>query len=69
MTDVLSKTILLPWLAKGPKPIRVWGKEGMTWPNIVDEGIAGTDARVALAMECLGHLLATATLTVGACGL
>jgi hypothetical protein len=47
----------------------VWGKEGMTWPNIIDGGSAGTEARVALATECLGHLLATVMLTVGACGL
>ncbi len=66
MTDVLSKTILQPWLAKGLKPMRVWRKEGMTWPNIVDGGSAGTDARVALDTECLGHPLATVTLTVGA---
>jgi hypothetical protein len=49
--------------------MRVWGKEGITWPNIVDWGSAGTDARVALATECLGHLLATVMLTVGAGGL
>ncbi len=69
VTDVLLKTILQPWLAKGPKLMRVWGKEGMTWPNIIDGGSAGTEARVALAMECLGHLLATVMLTVGARGL
>jgi hypothetical protein len=67
--DVLSKTILQPWLAKGPKPMRVWGKESMTWPNIVDGGSAGTEARVAFATECLGHPLATVTLTSGAHGL
>ncbi len=69
MTDVLLKTILQPWLAKGPKSIRVWGKEGMTWPNIIDGGSVGMDARVALAMECLGYPLATVMLTVGAHGL
>ncbi len=68
MTNVLLKTILQPWLVKGPKPMRVRGKEGMTWPNIVDGGSAGTEARVALATECLGHLLATVMLTVGARG-
>jgi hypothetical protein len=46
--------------------MRVWGKEGMTWPDIVDGGSAEMEARVALAMDCLGHLLATVTLTVGA---
>jgi hypothetical protein len=49
--------------------MRVWGKEGMTWPNIVDGGSAGTDARVALAMECLRHPLATVMLTVETRGL
>ncbi len=51
VTNVLSKTILQPWLAKGPKLMRVRGKEGMTWPNIVAEASAETDARVALAMQ------------------
>jgi hypothetical protein len=37
--------------------MRVWGKEGMTWPAIVDGGSAGTEARVALATECSGHPL------------
>ncbi len=55
MTDILSQTILQPWLAKGPKPMKVWGKEGMTWPAIVDGERVGTEARVALAMECLGY--------------
>jgi hypothetical protein len=49
--------------------MRVWGKEGMTCPAIVDGGSAGMEARVALAMECSGHPLATVMLTVGACGL
>ncbi len=33
VTDVLSKAILQPWLAKGPRPMRVWGKDGMTQPR------------------------------------
>jgi hypothetical protein len=59
VTDVLSKTILQLWLAKGPRPIRVWGKDGITWPNIVAGGQAETKARVALATERSGHPLAT----------
>ncbi len=47
----------------------VWGKEGMTWPAIVDGGSAVMEARVVLAVECSGHPLATVTLTVGARGL
>ncbi len=68
-TDVLSKTILQPWLAKGPRPMRVWGKDGMTWPNIIAGGSAETKASVALATERLGHPFATVMLTVGARGL
>jgi hypothetical protein len=49
--------------------MRVWGKEGITWPGIVDGGSAEMDARLALATGCSGHLLATMTLTVGARGL
>jgi hypothetical protein len=56
-------------VGKRLKPMRVWGKEGMTWPAIIDGGSAGMEARVALAMECLGHPLATMMLTVGARGL
>ncbi len=69
VTDVLLKTIMQPWLAKGPKPMRVWGKDGMTWPDIIDGGSVETEVRVALATECLGHPLATVMLTVGARGL
>ncbi len=69
VTDVLLMTIWQPWFAKGPKPMRVWGKDGMTWPNILTGGSAEMEARVALAMECSGHPFVTATLTVGACGL
>ncbi len=69
MTDVLLKTILQPWLANGPKPMRVCGKEDMIWPDIINGGSAGMEARVVLAMDCSGHLLATVMLTVGARGL
>jgi hypothetical protein len=30
----LVKTMLHPWSAKGPKPMKVCGKEGMTCPGI-----------------------------------
>jgi hypothetical protein len=56
-------------VGKRAHPMRVWGEKGMTWPNIIDGGSADTDARVALATECSGHLLATIKRTVGACGL
>jgi hypothetical protein len=69
VTDFLSKTILQPWLAKGPSLMRVWGKVGMTWPDIVAGGSTETKASVALATEHSGHPLATVMLTVGARGL
>jgi hypothetical protein len=69
VTNYLSKTILQPWLAKGPKLMRVWGKDGMTWPDIVAGGSAKTEARGRLATECSGHPFATVMLTVGAGGL
>jgi hypothetical protein len=30
-------------VGKWPKPMRAWGKEGMTWPSIVDGGSAGME--------------------------
>jgi hypothetical protein len=71
MTDtaVLVKTILQPRLAKGPKPMRVWGKEGITCPCIAAIGRDGIEARVALATELAGSPLATQTPMAGAEGL
>jgi hypothetical protein len=68
MTDtaVLVKTILQPRSAKGPKPMREWGKEGITWPRIAEGGRDGADARVALATDLSGRPFATRTPTVGA---
>ncbi len=63
-----DQCLVIDNLAAGPKPIRVWGKEGMIWPAIVDGRNVETEARVALATECLGHPLATMTLTVEARG-
>jgi hypothetical protein len=68
-TDILLTTILQPWSAKGPRPMRVWGKDGMTWPNIVAGRRAEIKASVALVTERLGHPFATVMPTVGACGL
>jgi hypothetical protein len=69
VTNVLLKTILQPWLAKGPNLKRVWEKDGMTWPDIIAGGSVEMEARVALAMECSGHPFATVTPTVEARGL
>jgi hypothetical protein len=44
VTGVLSKTILQPWMAKGPNPMRVCGKNGMTLPDIVDGRNTETEA-------------------------
>jgi hypothetical protein len=66
VTGVLSKTILQPWLVKGPRLMRVWGKDGMTWPNIIAGGSTETKTSVALATEHSGHLFATLMPTVGA---
>ncbi len=54
MTDVLLKTILQPWPVKGPKPMRVWGKDGMTLRyharerqhNNVDEKVKGGKMKI-----------------------
>jgi hypothetical protein len=70
MTDtaVLVNTIWQPRLAKGPKPIRVWGNDGMTCPCIDAGGRDGAEARVALATDFSGRPFATQTATVGAFG-
>jgi hypothetical protein len=58
VTVVRVKTILQSWLAIGPKPMRVWGKVGMTCPKEAAGGRAVADARVALATKLLGQPLA-----------
>jgi hypothetical protein len=69
VTVVQVKMIVQSWLANGLKPMRVWGKLGMTCPNKAAGGRVVADARVALATKCLGQLLAMQTLMVGAWGL
>jgi hypothetical protein len=71
MTDtaILVNTIWQLRLAKGPKPIRVWGKEDITCPCIAAGGRDGTEARVELATDLSGRLFATWTPTEGALGL
>ncbi len=69
MTAVHVKTIVQSWLAKGPKPMKVWGKLGMTCPDKAAEGRVVADARVALATKHSGQLLATQTPMVRAWGL
>jgi hypothetical protein len=68
-TACLEKTIWQPRLAKGPKPMRVWGKEGITCPCIAAGGRDGAEASVALATDCTGRLFTMQTPTEGAVGL
>ncbi len=68
VTAVLVKTILHPRSANGPKPMRVWGKVGITWPCITaGGGRDGAEARVAMAADLSGRPFATRTPMVGAC--
>ncbi len=71
MTDtaVLVNTIWQPRLAKGPKPMRVWGKEGITCPCIAAGGRNEAEVRVALATDHSGRPFATRTPMGGAFGL
>ncbi len=66
MTAVCVKMIVQSWLANSPKPMRVWGKLGMTCPDKAARGRAVADARVVLASKHLEPPLATRTPTVGA---
>jgi hypothetical protein len=38
VTAVFVKMIVQSWLANDPKPMRVWGKLGMTCPNKAARG-------------------------------
>ncbi len=68
MTDtaILVKRIVKLRLANGPKPMRVWGKEGIMWPCIAAGGRDGADARVALATDLTERPFATWTPMAGA---
>ncbi len=68
-TACLEKTIWQPRLAKGPKPMRVWGKEGITCPCIAAVGRDGAEASVALATDHTGRPFAMRTPMEGAVGL
>ncbi len=54
MTAVRVKMIVQSWLANGPKPMRIWGKLGMTYPGKAAGGRAVANARVALATKRSG---------------
>jgi hypothetical protein len=69
VTAVFVKTIVQSWSANSPKPMRVWGKLGMTCPDKAARGSAVVDAGVALTTECSGQPLAMQTPMVGAWGL
>jgi hypothetical protein len=49
VTVICVKMIVQSWFANGPKPMRAWGKLGMTCPNEAAGGRVVTDSRVALA--------------------
>ncbi len=66
MTVVGVKTMVHPWSAKEPKPMRVCRKDGITCPDIADRGREDANASVALATEHSGRPLATQTPIVGA---
>ncbi len=68
MTDtaILVKKNVKLRLANGPKPMRVWGKEGIMWPCIAAGGRDGADARVALATDLTERPFATWTPMAGA---
>ncbi len=65
-TNVLVKIICQPRSANGPKPMRVWEKDDITWPCIAAGGRDGAEARVALATDLLGRPFATRTPMEGA---
>jgi hypothetical protein len=69
VTAVCVMMIVLSWWANGPKPMRVWGKLGMTCPDKAAGGREVGNARVALATKRLGQPLATRTPTVKVWGL
>jgi hypothetical protein len=68
-TACLEKTIWQPRLAKWPKPMRVWGKEGITCPCIATGGRDGAEASIALATDRTGRPFVMQTPTEGAVGL
>jgi hypothetical protein len=69
VTSVLVNVMVQPRSANGPRPIRVLGKEGITWPCVAEGGRDGTKASVALATDFSGRPFATLMPMVGACGL
>ncbi len=68
-TPVLVKVMVYPRSANGPKPMRMWGKKGMTWPCMAAGGREGTKASISLSTNLSGSPFATRTQTVGASGL
>jgi hypothetical protein len=47
--------------------MRLWGKPAMIWPTRLDAGRLGSDASLALAIDCTGVLLATCIIVVDRC--
>jgi hypothetical protein len=65
MTNVFVKRTQQPASTKGVSPMGLWGKPAVTWPIWLDAGRSGTNASLALAIDCTGVLLATWTSIVG----
>jgi hypothetical protein len=66
MTNVFVKITQQPVSTKGARPMRLWGKLAMMWPTQLDAGRLGTDASLAVTIDCTGVPLATWTSIVGA---
>jgi hypothetical protein len=66
MANVFVKITRQSASTKGASPMRLWGKPAMTWPTQLDAGKSGTDASLALAIDCKGVPLAPWTSIVGA---
>ncbi len=66
MTNIFVKITQQPASTKGERPMRLWGKPAMMWPTRLDAGRLGTDASLALAIDCTGVPLARLTSIVGA---
>ena len=53
MTNVFVKRTWQPTSKKGVSPMRLWGKLAMTWPIWLDASRLGTNASLALAIDCM----------------
>ncbi len=66
LTNIFVNRTWQPTSTKGASPMRLWGKLALMWPIWLDAGRSGTDASLALAIDCTGVPLATWTSILGA---